>query len=151
MAAPHSFSATLAQWGRIYGIEVPTDVSVALGIGGHVPVVGRVNGEAVSATLTPIAGARHRMLLNADVRSAAHLRVGNQVDVVISPDPSNRAPPVPDDLAEALDILTSARRRFDNWPLSHRREILLWIAEAVKPETRARRIARAVARVMEDA
>lgn len=150
MAAPHSFTATLEQWGRTYGVEVPTDVSVALGIGGHVAVVGRVNGEAVQATLTPIAGARHRLLLNADVRAAARLRVGDSVEVVISRDPSNRVPPVPDDFAAALDILTSARQRFDNWPPSHRREILLWIADAVKPETRSRRIARAVARVMED-
>ncbi len=151
MAPPNSFSATVEQWGRIYGIEVPTDVSVELGIGGHVPVVGRLNGEAVATTLTPIAGARHRMLLNADIRSTAGLSVGNEVDVVISRDPSNRVPPVPDDLAEALEILASARQRFDNWPLPHRRETLLWIAEAARPETRARRIARAVARVMDDA
>ncbi len=96
-------------------------------------------------------GARHRLLLNAETRKAARGRVGALLEFLIQQDPSNRVPPVPDDFAEALDVLTLAKERFDHWPPSHQREILLWIAEAQKPETRARRIARAMARVMEDA
>ena len=147
--ATHSFSAKLERWGRTYGVDVPTDVSVALGVGGHVPVVGRVNGAAFQATLIPIGGARHRLLLDVSVRREADVVVGDAVEVSVSRDPSNRVPPVPDDLAAALDVV-SARARFDSWPPSNQRETLLWIADAAKPETRARRIARAVARVMED-
>ena len=149
--AVHQFKAKLKQWGRVYGVEIPTDVSVALGIGGHVAVVGKVGGKAFRGTLTPMGGARHRLLLNAETRKAARARVGGTLAFVMQQDPSNRVPPVPDDFGDALDILTSARDRFDLWPPSHQREILLWIAEAPKPETRSRRIARAVARVMGDA
>ena len=149
MASTQSFSAQLEKWGRVYGVKVPTDVSVALGIGGHVPVAGRVNGKSFHTTLSPLRGARHRLLLNADARTAAKAGPGDTVDLVIQADPSNRLPPVPDDLAEAFDILVDARRRFDAWPASQRREILLWIAEGADPETRSRRIARAMARVME--
>jgi uncharacterized protein YdeI (YjbR/CyaY-like superfamily) len=47
---------------------------------------------------------------------------------------------IPGDLAAALDQLPQARRTFDSFPPSIRRDILEWIAQAAKPETRARRI-----------
>lgn len=151
MSAVRAFSAELLRWGRVYGVDVPAEVSVSFGVGGHVPVAGRVNGRAFHATLIPGPGARHRLFLEAELRSALRAEPGDLLEVMLERDPSNRVPPVPDDLAEALEILTGARARFDAWPPSHRREILLWIAEAVRPETRSRRIARAVARIMESA
>ena len=146
----HSFTATLEQWGRVFGIEIPTDVSVALGLGAHVAVVGKVNDTSVQETLVPSRGARHRLLLNATVRKKARIGVGDDVAMTITRDPSNTAPPVPDDLADALDILSGAKRRFDAWPAAQRREVLLWIADAMTSEARSRRIIRAVARVMDD-
>jgi hypothetical protein len=147
--ATHTFSAVLQRWGRTYGVDVPTDVSVEFGIGGHVPVVGTIHTVAFQSTLVPIGGARHRLLLNAAARTAADIIVGDSVEVSMAPDPSNRMPPIPDDLADALDIV-SARSRFDSLPSAQRREMLLWIADAGRPEARSRRVARAVARVMED-
>ena len=140
----------MAQWGRVFGIEIPTDVSVALGIGTHVAVVGRVNDVPINETLVPSAGARHRLLLNAAVRKKAHVGAGDAVAVTIAKDPSNAVPSVPDDLADALDILSGGKKRFDAWPAAQRREMLLWIADAINPEKRSRRIVRAVARVMEE-
>lgn len=148
--ATHSFTVKLQKWGRVFGVEVPTDVSVSFGVGGHVPVAGRINDTSFHGVLLPIGGARHRLLVNAEVRGAARIEVGDSIDIAISHDPSNRVPPIPDDFAVALDAVDTARNRFDTWPPSHRREILLWIADAVKPETRARRIARALARVMDE-
>ena len=51
---------------------------------------------------------------------------------------------VPPDFAAALDADPAARCAFDALPLSHRREHILAIEEAKKPETRARRIAKAL-------
>jgi uncharacterized protein YdeI (YjbR/CyaY-like superfamily) len=48
---------------------------------------------------------------------------------------------VPDDLAEALDASPPAREHFDAFPPGARRQILYWIAQARRPETRAKRIA----------
>ena len=140
----------MAQWGRVFGIEIPTDVSVALGIGTHVAVVGRVNDVPINETLVPSAGASHRLLLNAAVRKKAHVGAGDAVAVTIAKDPSNAVPSVPDDLADALDILSGGKKRFDAWPAAQRREMLLWIADTVNPEKRSRRIVRAVTRVMEE-
>lgn len=54
-------------------------------------------------------------------------------------------PDVPDDLRLALDANDAARATFDGFAPSHRREYLAWIGEAKRPETRARRVAQAVA------
>jgi uncharacterized protein YdeI (YjbR/CyaY-like superfamily) len=50
---------------------------------------------------------------------------------------------VPDDLAAALEA-AGAREQFDRLSFSHRREHVNAILEAKKPETRARRVAKAV-------
>jgi uncharacterized protein YdeI (YjbR/CyaY-like superfamily) len=47
---------------------------------------------------------------------------------------------VPDDLAAAQAGHADARRHFDAFPRSVRRGILEWIAQAKRPETRARRV-----------
>ncbi len=51
---------------------------------------------------------------------------------------------VPPDLAAALDANPGAREHWDVFSRSPRRAILEWIAQAKRPETRARRIAEAV-------
>jgi uncharacterized protein YdeI (YjbR/CyaY-like superfamily) len=51
---------------------------------------------------------------------------------------------VPDDLAETLEAHPEQRAAFEMLPPSHRREYVTWIEEAKKPETRAKRIAKAV-------
>ena len=51
---------------------------------------------------------------------------------------------VPADLAAALAADPVARERWERLPPSHRREHVLAIEEAKKPETRARRIAKAL-------
>jgi uncharacterized protein YdeI (YjbR/CyaY-like superfamily) len=48
---------------------------------------------------------------------------------------------VPDDLAAAFDARPGARAHWDAFPRSPRRMMLVWLVEAKKPETRARRIA----------
>ncbi len=55
-------------------------------------------------------------------------------------------PPVeaPDDLGRALDADPAARTTFEAFPPSARRDYVEWIVGAKRPETRARRIARAV-------
>jgi uncharacterized protein YdeI (YjbR/CyaY-like superfamily) len=48
---------------------------------------------------------------------------------------------VPDDLAAALDARPGARAHWDGFPRSPRRMMLVWLVEAKKSETRARRVA----------
>lgn len=55
------------------------------------------------------------------------------------------APKVPPPFRDALKKNPKARATFDAIPPSHRREYVEWIAEAKRPETRERRIAKALA------
>jgi hypothetical protein len=48
---------------------------------------------------------------------------------------------VPTDLAKALRGDAKARRVFENFSPSHRRDYIEWISEAKRPETRATRLA----------
>ena len=48
---------------------------------------------------------------------------------------------VPDDLATALDATPLAREHWDAFSRSSRRAMLLWIAQAKRPETRGKRVA----------
>lgn len=54
---------------------------------------------------------------------------------------------VPADFAKALRGSPGARKGFDGLAPSYRRQYLGWIAQARRPETRARRIAQAVGRL----
>lgn len=55
----------------------------------------------------------------------------------------------PDELAAALDAEPRARRTWDGFPPSARKMMLWWVATAVKPETRAKRVATIVAEAAE--
>ena len=60
---------------------------------------------------------------------------------VKQPKPTLETPP---DLLEALAANEAARATFDDFPPSARRDYLDWLADAKRPETRAKRLAQAV-------
>ncbi len=51
----------------------------------------------------------------------------------------------PDELRVALDADPEARATWDGFPASPRKQMLWWVYSAVKPDTRARRVAKIVA------
>jgi uncharacterized protein YdeI (YjbR/CyaY-like superfamily) len=53
-----------------------------------------------------------------------------------------KALPTPDDLAAALKKNAKARKTFDDFSPSHRREYIEWITEAKRAETRKKRLAK---------
>jgi uncharacterized protein YdeI (YjbR/CyaY-like superfamily) len=54
---------------------------------------------------------------------------------------------VPPELARALARAPRARAAFEELPPSHRREIAGYVAEAKRPETRAKRVEQTMARL----
>lgn len=82
-------------------------------------------------------------VFEAKVREAA-----DRIDAGQKPVRANSAPKpeaeVPPDLAEALAGDAKAAATFEGFPPSCRREYCEWIAEAKRPETRAKRIEQAV-------
>jgi uncharacterized protein YdeI (YjbR/CyaY-like superfamily) len=81
--------------------------------------------------------------LIAYVRKASEL---NDAGVKVSRSKSKAKPPlvVPDDLTAALARKTAARRTFESFSPSHKREYVEWITGAKREETRKRRLRKAI-------
>jgi uncharacterized protein YdeI (YjbR/CyaY-like superfamily) len=86
------------------------------------------------------------LIVRKDVRAAIGKQPGDTVRVTVEADAAPREVDVPADLAAALDA-AGVRAAFDRLAYTHRKEYAGWIAEAKRPETRARRVEQAAARV----
>lgn len=146
----HRFTAEIFKQGVNFLVDVPSAVSFDLAERGYIPIVGTANGYDFRGTMVPAGDGRHRLFLNSAIRTAIDCGEGDTVALVLQKDMTSREPPMPDDFNVALDAIAGAQHRWDAYSPSHRREILTWINDAKKAETRARRIARAVAHVMDE-
>ena len=148
MSFPVRFEAELLVEGRTATyVVVPLDVRAVFGAA-RPPVRARINGAEVRTTLAPY-GDRWYLPVNRAFRTAAGVAAGETVVVELEPDREPRSVTVPDDLAAALAAApAAARERFEALSFSHRREYVEWIEEAKRPETRARRIAGALERLV---
>jgi hypothetical protein len=139
------FRATIQQSGKTAtGISVPEEVVAALGAGKRPAVRATINGYTYRSTVAPLGGA-FMLPVSAEVRQAAGVAAGDEVDVELELDTAPREVVVPPDFAAALDRAPEARRRFEGLSYSNKRRYVLPIEEARSAETRQRRIARAVA------
>ena len=125
------------------GIEVPESVVEGLGAGKRVPVAVTINGYTYRTTIAPYTEA-YFIPLSAENRAGAGVRAGEVVDVDIERDTAPREVTVPADLAEALDA-AGVREAFDALSFTRRKEYVVAVEGAKKPETRRARIERAVA------
>ena len=87
--------------------------------------------------------------LSKAVREQAGLEIGDTVTFTIALDDAPREVELPDDLVAALAADPAAQTAFDGLAFTHRKEFARWVAEAKKPETRARRLEQTVQMVRE--
>ena len=133
-----------AERANAMGIVVPVAVVVALGGGKRAKVVVCLLGHSYRSTLA-VMGGQYLLPLAAEHRRATGLTgtEGAEVEVELTLDTTPRKVAVPPDLALALDA-AGLTARFAALAYSHRKEHVRAIEEARAPETRARRIAKAV-------
>jgi hypothetical protein len=125
------------------GLEVPAEVVDALGAGKKPPVVVRIGGHTYRSTVA-VMGGRYLLPLSAENRTAAGVAAGDEVDVRVELDTAPREVAVPEDLAAALQGDAAAREAFDRLSYSHRRRHVMAIEDAKTPETRQRRVTKAL-------
>lgn len=125
------------------GIRVPEKVVERLGAGKRPAVHVTINGFTYRSTVAPMGGA-FMLPVSAEVRESAGVAAGDEVDVEIALDSEPREVSVPSDFTAALDVDAAARRFFDGLSYSNKRRFVLSVEEAKTPETRQRRIAKAV-------
>jgi hypothetical protein len=126
-------------------VEVPAEVVAALGGGGRIKVRARFDGIDYEGSVVSMGGAKVIGVLKS-IRARLGKHPGDTISVELERDDAERAVTVPDDLATALRK-AKARKAFDALSYSHQREYVLWIDEAKRPETRARRITQTVEKV----
>jgi hypothetical protein len=132
------------------GLEVPAEVVAALGGGARPRVIITVNGHTWKSRIAIMRGRNLIGLSNAN-RQAAGVAIGDEVEVNVEFDPETPTVTEPADFARALDADPVARAAYDRLAYSHKREHVLAIEGAKKPETRARRIEQALATLRERA
>ncbi|WP_040454049.1 YdeI/OmpD-associated family protein [Kribbella catacumbae] len=125
------------------GLEVPPEVVAALGEGVRPPVTITINGHSWKSRVALLRG-RHLLGLSNANRQAAGVAIGEMVEVELELDTEPRIVIEPADFTQALDDDPAARAAYDKLAYSHKREHVRAIESAKKPETRQRRINKAI-------
>ena len=141
-----SFEATLENWaeGMDYcAVPVPAQITEALGTQGPVLVMAALNdSEPFKVSLFPVGGGRHYIRVKAKVRKETRTKTGDLVHMRITV-LDRAAVTYPADLLSALRA-GGVTKNFKALPPGKQNFIIRRIDEAVKPETRQKRIQDAV-------
>ncbi|MGC4175508.1 YdeI/OmpD-associated family protein [Demequina sp.] len=142
MGDSQTYTTTIEGIGNNAGIPVPAEVLEALGAGKRPGVHINVNGYEYQNTVGIMGG--HALLpLAAAHRKASGLAAGDDVTVTLTVADAPRAVDMPEDFAAALDA-AGIRGFFDGLSNSLQRMHVGLVTDAKAPETRARRIEKAV-------
>ena len=144
MSQPQRFTAILELAGKTAtGIQVPDEVVEEWGGGKRPPVRVSLNGFVYRTTVAPMGGTFFIPVAR-EIREGAGLIAGERVNVEMTLDTEPRTVEVPSDFQAALDAAPGANEKFENLSYTHRKEHVRAIENAKTPETRARRIAKAI-------
>jgi ribosomal protein L11 len=125
------------------GVVVPGDPKAEFG-GARAPVAGTVNGSPFRGRLMVYGGVTY-LGFRKEIRDAAGgIEKGDTVEVEIERDDAPRDVDVPEELTAALAEDHELKTAFESLAFTHRKEYATWIAEAKRPETRARRVEKAL-------
>ena len=138
------FSAVIEQGGKTAtGIQVPEEVVTGLGSSKKPAVRVTLRGYTYRTTVA-VMGGRFLIPVSAEIRESAAVAGGDQLDVEIELDTEPREVSLPPDFTRSLEGDAKARQFFDGLSYSNKRRIVLSIDGAKTPETRQRRIEKAV-------
>lgn len=129
-------------------VTIPFDVPATFGTRARVPVRGTINRHPFRGTIFPMGG-KFIFVVNRELRAAAGVKGGDTVSFTLERDDEPRTITPPADLAEALRANPAAQMAWDKLSYTHQKEHARAVAEAKRPETRTRRIEKAVAQLAE--
>jgi hypothetical protein len=144
--AAKRFTAELQRVGKTGTMfEVPFDLNAAFGRA-RPPVRVTIRGHTWRTTPGVYDGVG-LVVVNRSVKAATGVDAGDVVRIAMELDTEPRKVVVPDDLDAAFVDAPAARTAFRTLSYSHQREYVEWIEQAKRADTRARRVARTVAKV----
>jgi hypothetical protein len=119
-------------------LVVPEAAWLAVGGKATKRVIATLNGHAERLGLLPQEGGGRYLLIRKDLCQQLGLDVGQELTVSLAPDPNPDHVDLPDELAEALAAWPEADAAFQAQNGAMRRAIARKVADAKRPETRAR-------------
>lgn len=126
----------------LFAIPVPFDPKPAFGRT-NAPVIVAIGGHSYRSTITNMGGSPWIPFRKSN-RTAATFPDSGGVEVVVTLDEAERTVDLPDDLAVALDAIGGGRAAWDAMSFTTRREHVEAIIDAKRPETRAKRLDKAI-------
>jgi hypothetical protein len=125
------------------GIEIPPEVIEGLGSGKRPKLNVTVNGMTYRSTVA-VMGGGYFVAFTKDHRARTGLKAGDAIEVTVELDSAPRDVIAPQDLLDAIDA-AGVLNAWERMSYTHRKEHVRSIEEAKAPETRQRRIDKAVA------
>jgi len=126
------------------GLEIPPEVVEALDGSKRPAITITINGHSWKSRVAIMRG-RYLIGLSTANRKSAGVVTGDEVEVEVELDDEPRVVVEPEDFARALDADPVARTAYDRLSYSRKRQHVLAIERAKKPETRIRLIEKALA------
>jgi hypothetical protein len=145
MDGVHVFSAKIYKVGIIRFVDVPADVSRAVGEGaGNVAVRGEVESVPLRTTLVSRGKCLYRMAIHGDIRKKLRVDAGAVVEIAIERDEDSREPMLPPALALALRNSPKAQAAYRGVTTAFRRQIVRYVTSVKQQTTLERRAAKLV-------
>jgi hypothetical protein len=137
------FKTNILQSGNNTGIEVPPEVVEGLGGGKKPAVVVTIGSYSYRSTIA-VMGGKNLIPLSSDRRAESGIKGGDAVEVDLALDTAPREVTVPEDLSAAMAGDAAAKAFFETLSYSNRLKHSLSVTDAKTPETRAKRVAKAM-------
>jgi hypothetical protein len=148
MSEYHVFSGKIYKVGIIRYVDVPVDVSQAIGGGeSHVPVAGEVEGVPVRTTMVSRGNGCYRLAIHGDVRKKLRADAGTVIEVAIQRDEEPREPVLPPALVLALRNAPRAQAEFRSMTTALRRQVVRYLTSVKQQSTLERRVTAMVRRL----
>lgn len=110
---------------------------------GHIPINGMINNKPYKQTLVKYSG-EWRLYINTKMLKNSPKHIGDIIDITINFDPESREIQIPEKFIIALNENEEAKVIFDSLPSSRKLEIVRYLANLKKEETREKNIRRAI-------
>jgi hypothetical protein len=121
-------------------VDFPYDLKETFGVGNLVPYKVTFDGRVhYQGSLAKMGGPNAMILLRKDVQAELGKGAGEPVEVVVELDDRPRKIEVATDIKKALQA-AGLWEKFEKLAYTHRKEYVVWIEDAKKPETRQNRI-----------
>ena len=129
-------------------ISMPFDVEEVYGTKGQVKVKALFDGQPYRGILVNMGTGSHIIGVRKDIRAAINKQVGDTVKVEITRDTEERVVDIPEDLLKAFKKSPKAEAFYNTLSFTNRKEYAVWISSAKKQETRDKRLAETIKKLL---